>query len=67
MIETEKSCMPAAVGDLGQRYEFWCDDEDGKPMLLGWANNPDAFKEAVAKHPLWENHRVVDRKPDHKS
>jgi hypothetical protein len=50
-----------AVGDRGQRYEIWCDDEEGKPMQMGWANSPDAMRRAVELHPCWSNHRAVDR------
>ncbi len=59
-MTTRKTKQPA-VGDRGQRYEIWCDDEDGKPMQMGWSNNPESMKQAVDKHPCWSNHRAVDR------
>jgi len=59
-MTTRKTKQPA-VGDRGQRYEIWCDDEDGKPMQMGWSNNPESMKQAVEKHPCWSNHRAVDR------
>ncbi len=49
------------AGDNGQRYEIWCDDGDGMPLRMGWANSPDALREAVELHPSWSNHRVIDR------
>lgn len=59
-MTTRKTKQPA-VGDRGQRYEIWCDDEDGQPMQMGWSNNPESMKQAVEKHPCWKNHRAVDR------
>lgn len=59
-MSAEKPKQPA-VGDRGQRYEIWCDDEDGKPMQMGWSNNPESMKRAVELHPCWSNHRAVDR------
>ena len=58
---SDEVCNLPAVGDRGQRYEIWCDD-DGKPMRMGWSNNPDSMKQAVEKHPCWKNHRAVDRR-----
>jgi len=52
---------PEKIGDKGRRYEIWCDDEDGEPMLVGWSDTPDGFKEAVEAHPSWTNHRAIDR------
>ena len=49
------------VGDEGQRYEIWCDDGDGNPLLLGWSNNMYSLALMVSKHPIWTNHRAVDR------
>ena len=59
-MNAEKRKQPE-VGDRGQRYEIWCDDENGQPMQMGWANKPDAMKRAVELHPCWSNHRAVDR------
>ena len=43
------------IGYQGQRYEVWCDDTNGEPFLLGWTNNPEAYRdmtvvEAVGRH-----------------
>lgn len=59
-MSAEKRKQPA-VGDRGQRYEIWCDDEDGQPMQIGWSNKPDGFARTVELHPCWSNHRTVDR------
>lgn len=58
---SEEKLKQPAVGDRGQRYEIWCDDEDGQPMQMGWSNNPESMKRAVELHPCWSNHRAVDR------
>lgn len=52
---------PEKIGDHGQRYEIWCDDDEGNPLCVGWSDTPDAFKRAVKLHPSWTNHRAVDR------
>jgi len=52
---------PEKIGDKAQRYEIWCDEEDGALLLIGWSDTPDGFKDAVEAHPAWMNHRAVDR------
>lgn len=57
--------MKSKTGDKGQRYEIWCYDDDpatgGTEMRVGWSNNPEAFADMVAEHPIWCNHRAIDR------
>ena len=49
------------TGDRGQRYEFTCDDGEGKRMTLGWSNDPRSFDRMVELHPVWADLKVVDR------
>lgn len=49
-----------SIGYAGQRYEIWCDRGDGTEMCLGWADKPDAFDDAIEKHPVWHSRRAVD-------
>ena len=63
--EEDMTLPPEKLGDKGQRYEIWCDDDDdGNPMCVGWSDTPDGFRKAVDAHPSWTNHRAVDRRPN---
>ena len=52
---------PEKIGDKGQRYEIRCQDADGETFVIGWAEKPDAFTEAVELHPAWHSREVIDR------
>ena len=52
---------PEHIGDKGRRYEIRCKDEDGETFVVGWADDPTAFSEAVRLHPSWHSREVVDR------
>ncbi len=42
------------------RYEMWCNDSKGKPLLLGWGNDPKEFAEMVKKWPGKSTFRAID-------
>ena len=58
------SCPLGKVGDKGQRFEIRVRDlETGEDFVVGWGEQSDAFKEAIAAHPDWRRKTrvVIDR------
>ncbi len=52
------------VGYRGQRFEHYCEDNDGNKIVIGWSNDKDTYADMVNLtdmvnlNPNWKNHRV---------
>lgn len=49
------------LGDCGRRYEIRCQDDDGAEHVIGWSDDPEAFRQAIELHPGHSNRTVVER------
>lgn len=53
---------PGKIGDhRWRRYEIRARDGDGNTLVLGWSDDPDAFREAIELHPSLHDRKVIDR------
>ncbi len=60
--------LPDRIGDTGiYRYEIRCLDADGEIHVIGWSDDPKAFRKGVDLHPSHHSHHAVERQATHRS